>query len=331
MRAVVVSQPGSATVERVNDPATLAGEVIVKVLGCGICGTDLHILHEGLPNLPYPLIPGHEPWGEVVALGKGENKLRVGDRVAVDPSIHCGACARCQRGRGNLCQHWGAIGGTRSGAWAEFVAVPMNNIHLLEDGFPLDCAAIIEPIACALRGIVQLKPQLDSPALIFGAGTMGMLLALLLDMRGVGPLTVVEMNQDRARPARQLLPATVIHPDALGDLQAEIVIDATGDPRAIEMALQHVAHGGTMLVFGVASPAARVQLSPYDIYEREITVLGSKAILHTFAPAVDSVRRHAALFRPLIAQAGFPLERFDDALAALHRGSAAKIVLAPNA
>lgn len=86
-----------------------------------------------------------------------------------------------------------------------------------------------------------------------------------------------------------------------------------------------------MLVFGVASPAARVQVSPYHIYEREITVLGSKAILHTFAPAVDCVRRHASLFRPLINQSSFSLERFDDALAALHGGSAVKIVLAPNA
>ncbi len=331
MRAVMVSQPGSAAVERIPDPAPLPEEVIVKVSGCGICGTDLHILHEGLPNMPYPLIPGHEPWGEVVALGKGESRLRLGDQVAVDPSLHCGTCPPCQRGRGNLCHYWGAIGGTRSGAWAEFVAVPRKNIHLLEDDFPLDCAAIIEPVACALRGLARLKPQLDTPALIFGAGTMGMLLALLLDRQGIGPLTVVEMSADRASIARQLLPATVIHPDELGDLEAEIVIDATGNPRAIETALQHVAYGGTMLVFGVASPAARVPVSPYHIYEREITVVGSKAILHTFAPAVDCVRRHASLFRPLINQSGFPLERFDDALAALHGGSGVKIVLTPNA
>ena len=209
--------------------------------------------------------------------------------------------------------------------------MPRKNIHLLEEGFPLDCAAIIEPVACALRGIVQLKPQHDIPALIFGAGTMGMLLALLLDMRGVGPLTVVEMNDDRARIARQLLPATIIHPDALDGLQTEIVIDATGNPKAIETALQHVAPGGTMLMFGVAPPAARVSLSPYDIYEREITVLGSKAILHTFSSAVDAVRRHSSLFRPLICSTSFPLQRFDDALATLNSGSAVKIVLEPNA
>jgi 2-desacetyl-2-hydroxyethyl bacteriochlorophyllide A dehydrogenase len=330
MRAVVVSQPGLASVETIKDPTPLEEEVIVKVLGCGICGTDLHILHDGLPNLPYPVIPGHEPWGEIIEVTKREKELRVGDRVAVDPSIHCGTCEQCQRGRGNLCKHWGAIGGTQSGAWAEFVAVPRKNIHVLEEGFPLDCAAIIEPVACALRGVVQLKPQFDTPALIFGAGTMGMLLALLLDMRGVGPLTVVEMNPDRARIARQLLPATIVHPDELGDLQTELVIDATGNPRAIETAFQHVAPGGTVLIFGVASPSARVNLSPYDIYERELTVLGSKAILHTFSPAVDVVRRHASRFRSLIDRTSYSLERFNQALTALNNGSAVKIVLEPN-
>ena len=330
MRAVVISQPGSVRLENVKDPVLVRDEVVVKVLGCGICGTDLHAIHEGLPTVRFPLIPGHEPFGEIVEVGAGETALRVGDRVAIDPSLHCGVCARCQQGRGNLCERWGAIGGTRSGAWSEFLAVPRRNIHVLREDFPFDCAPIIEPVACALRGVVQLKPQLDASALIFGAGTMGMLLALLLNLKGVGPLTVVEKNEDRCRIARQFLPATVIGPDDLGDLQTELVVDATGDPVAMEAGLRHVAPGGTMLFFGVASPAARLSLSPFDIYEREITVLGSKAILNTFTSAIDTVHRHAALFRPLIAKPGYPLERFNEALAMLQSGSGVKIVIQPG-
>ena len=126
---------------------------------------------------------------------------------------------------------------------------PAANIHLLEESFPLDCAPIIEPIACALRGIEQLKPRADSSSIIFGAGTMGMLLALLLEMRGVGPIVVVEINETRAEIARRLLPATIIHPDALDKLEAELVIDATGDTAAIEAAVERTAPGGTMLIF----------------------------------------------------------------------------------
>jgi 2-desacetyl-2-hydroxyethyl bacteriochlorophyllide A dehydrogenase len=330
MRAVVVAQPGIANVEIVDDPALLEGEVIVKVLGCGICGTDLHLLHEGLPNLRYPLIPGHEPWGEIVEVSKAEKAFRVGDRVAVDPSLHCGLCPQCRRGRGNLCAQWGAIGGTRNGAWAEFVGVPRRNVHVLEEGFPLDCGPIIEPIACALRGIDQLKPRANMDAIIFGAGTMGMLLTLLLDLRGVGPILVVETNSERARIARQLLPANVIHPEALDKQEAELVVDATGDPVAIETAVQRTAPGGTMLMFGVSGAKAKASVFPYHIYEREITVRGSKAILHTFHSALDTVRRHAPIFRPLVSTATYPLPQFNEALAALQSGRVVKVVIQPN-
>jgi 2-desacetyl-2-hydroxyethyl bacteriochlorophyllide A dehydrogenase len=330
MRAVVIIQPGIAKVDTVNLPSLLEGEAIVRVLGCGICGTDLHLLREGLPNMGYPLIPGHEPWGEIVEVAKEEKTFRVGDRVAVDPSLHCGLCLQCRQGRGNLCVNWGAIGGTRSGAWAEFVGVPRRCLHLLEEGFPLDCGPIIEPIACTLRGIEQLKPRANMNAIIFGAGTMGMLLTLLLDLRGVGPILVVETNAERAKIARQLLPATVIRPEALGKQEAELVIDATGDPVAIETAVQHTAAGGTMLMFGVSAASARASVSPYHIYEREITIRGSKAILHTFPSAVDTVRRHARIFRPLVSTAAYPLERFDDALAVLQSGREVKVVIQPN-
>jgi threonine dehydrogenase-like Zn-dependent dehydrogenase len=167
-------------------------------------------------------------------------------------------------------------------------------------------------------------------AIIFGAGTMGMLLAILLDMRGVGPVVVAETNEERAKIARQLLPATIVHPDALDKLEAELVIDATGSTTAIETAVQRTAPGGTMLVFGVSTPGAKASLAPYDIYEREITIRGSKAILHTFPSAVDTVRRHASRFKPLIFSAEYPLQRFNSALAMLQSGLAVKVVIQPN-
>ncbi|MFD0743459.1 alcohol dehydrogenase catalytic domain-containing protein [Phytohabitans flavus] len=109
---------------------------MVAVRACGICGTDLHLLSGELGEDRFPLIPGHEPWGEVVAVGAEVSGYRAGDLVAVDPSLHCGACDPCRRGRGNMCERWQAIGATRPGAWAEFTAVPAANLHRLEPGFP---------------------------------------------------------------------------------------------------------------------------------------------------------------------------------------------------
>jgi len=329
VRAVVVSEPGRAAgVELVPDPVPAREGVVVAVRGCGICGTDRHILEEGLPTARYPLVPGHEPWGEVVAVGQDVDGVRVGDLVAVDPSLHCGRCARCRRGQGNLCERWGAIGGTEPGAWADFVAAPAANAHVLPEGFPLDCASIVEPVACALRGLARLRPEPDRSALVYGGGTMGLLLAILLDLQGVGPIAVAETNAARRETGRRLTGLRVVDPAGLGDEEAELVVDATGHPAAIEEALERVAPGGTFMVFGVASPGAAVHYSPFRVYQRELTIVGSMAILRTFAPAVDVVARHAERFRPLLTHA-FELARFDDAVAALADGSSVKVTLVP--
>jgi 2-desacetyl-2-hydroxyethyl bacteriochlorophyllide A dehydrogenase len=331
MRAVIVPEPGAqVSVETVPDPTPARDEVVIAVRGCGICGTDQHLLHEGLPGAVYPLIPGHEPWGEVVAAGGDVTQLAVGDIVAVDPSLQCGMCERCRRGQGNLCVRLGSIGGTRAGAWADFVAVPGRNIHLLPDGYPLDCASIIEPVACALRGLVRLQPEGDRSVLIFGGGTMGLLLATLLELRGLGPITVVETNPDRRETGRRLTSARLIDPSELGDEEAEYVIDATGVPAAIETALDHVAFGGTFMVFGVASPDIRVAYSPFRVYQREITIVGSMAILRTVSSAIETVQRHADRFRPLLTHS-FGLDGFDKAVSTLADGSAVKVTITPGA
>jgi 2-desacetyl-2-hydroxyethyl bacteriochlorophyllide A dehydrogenase len=331
VRAVVIDSPGAtAAVRSVDDPSPGPDELVVAVRGCGICGTDRHILDEGLPTARYPLVPGHEPWGEVVAVGAGAAGPATGALVAVDPSLHCGRCDRCRRGQGNMCERWGAIGGTEPGAWAEYVAVPAANAHVLPDGFPLDCASIVEPVACALRGMQQLRPEPGRSALVVGGGTMGLIIAILLELRGVGPLTVVEANPRRRELDRRVLGAEVLAPDEVGDREADYVVDATGVPAAVEDALRRVAPNGTFMVFGVSAPDATVRFSPFEIYRREITVVGSMAILRTFAPAVETVARHAARFRPLLTHR-FDLERFEDAVRTMSSGDAIKVTIEPAA
>jgi len=330
MRAVVVQSPGDVSLMEVPDPSPSRDEVVVKVRGCGICGTDLHIIHEGLPTATYPLIPGHEPWGEVAEVRDLGSGPAVGQLVAIDPSLHCGRCVRCQEGRGNLCLNWGAIGGTRAGGWADYVSVPLKNVYPLGDDYPIDCASLIEPVACAIRGIVRLQPHPDRSALIYGGGTMGVLLALLLEIQGANPITVVELHSRRRDVIKPLLPSmTICAPDDIASEEMDFVVDATGNPKAIETAIEHVAPGGTFMVFGVASPEARVSYSPFAVYQKEITIVGSMAILHTYPAAVQAVSRHARLFRPLLTHT-YNLDQFDQALDALVGGEAVKVTIAPD-
>ena len=229
-----------------------------------------------------------------------------------------------------MCLNWGAIGGTQAGAWADFVTLPAANAHVLPEGFPVDCASIIEPVACALRGMHQLRPEGGRSAFILGGGTMGLLLAILLELRGVEPITLVETNAERRGLDRTIVAADVLAPEELGDLEADYVVDATGVPAAIAGGLHRVAPNGTFMVFGVSSPEATVPLSPFEVYRREITVIGSMAILRTFEPAVRTVARHADRFRPLLTHR-FGLGSFADAVAAMGEGGAIKVTIDPTA
>ncbi|MFY1631762.1 alcohol dehydrogenase catalytic domain-containing protein [Solwaraspora sp. WMMB335] len=329
MRAVEVSAPGVLAVRDRPDPVPAPDEVVIAVRSCGICGTDLHLVDGELGTDRFPLVPGHEAWGEVVAVGRAVDGHAVGDLVAVDPSLHCGGCDPCRRGQGNMCRRWGALGATRPGAWAEFMAAPAANLHRLEPDYPLAAVPLAEPVACAVRGLDRLAPRPDQPAIVFGAGTMGLVLAILLDARGVGPVTVVDVNPARRALAARLTPADVRAPEELAGRTAPWVIEATGDPRAFEQALDRVARAGHLLVFGVAAPLATATVSPYRIYADELTIVGSMAILHSFPAAMDTVRRHAARLTPLVTDR-FGLDGVDAALTLVRTGGTIKTVLAPG-
>src|SRR5438552_1133470 len=178
MRAVIIDKPGSVRVGNVPDPAPEPHELIIRVGACGICGTDLHIAEGEFPPTPYPIVPGHEFAGSVVALGPGADG-RIGDTVAVDPSLFCGACHFCAIGRANLCERWGAIGDTVDGAMAEYVAVPAANCYRLPETVSTTHGALVEPLSCAVHAFDVLPRALGAHYLLYGAGTMGLLMSQL--------------------------------------------------------------------------------------------------------------------------------------------------------
>jgi 2-desacetyl-2-hydroxyethyl bacteriochlorophyllide A dehydrogenase len=293
MRAAVIDRPGTVTVRDVDDPAPSPGQIVVAPRAVGICGTDLHIIDGEFPPAPYPLVPGHEFAGEVVALGTGVDGIRIGQRVAVDPSLFCGHCVYCRRQRGNLCANWGAIGDTVNGAFAEFVAVPAGNAYPLPDDLSWSAGALVEPLSCVVHGLRRLAMEPGSDLLIVGAGTIGLLLLQAARRSGAARVAVIDLD-----PARRDL-ATALGADTVAGTVSDLVeargigfpyaIEATGVPAAAEAALDGLCRGGTLLVFGVSPAGARLPLSPFRVYNDEITVLGSMAVLHTFEPAITLI------------------------------------------
>jgi 2-desacetyl-2-hydroxyethyl bacteriochlorophyllide A dehydrogenase len=327
MRAVVLDRPGSFRVAQVPDPVPGDGQIVVRVEACGVCGTDLHIMDGEFPPTPYPIIPGHEFAGTIAEIGPGVSArlgLAEGDKVAVDPSLFCGHCRHCRAGRDNLCENWAAIGDTTNGAFAEYVAVPAANAYLLPPGIDGQHGAMVEPLACAVHGLRRIGSVFGAPVVLAGAGTMGLLLLQLLVHAGAGPVTVVDRVPERLEVARKLGAAhTVTDLDGLKDERFEVAVDATGVAPVIEGVAALLGRGGRLLVFGVSAADASISASPFRIYNDEITITGSMAILRSFAPAVSLLASGAVDVTPLLS-APLPLEDWGGALARVREGRGIK-------
>jgi 2-desacetyl-2-hydroxyethyl bacteriochlorophyllide A dehydrogenase len=329
MKAAVVVTPGTLAVQEVPDPAPGPLEVVVRPAAVGICGTDLHIM-DGEFAPAYPIVPGHEFAGEIVAVGAEVTGYAVGDQVAVDPSLYCGHCYYCKRARGNQCENWAAIGVTRSGAAAEYVAAPMANLFRLPSHLAARDAALIEPLSCAVRGFDVLPRTVASDYLIYGSGTMGLLMMELAKHAGAASVSIVDLNPQRLETAKRLgCSAAVTSADELEAPRGwDVVIDCTGAEAAIRDGLGRVGRGGTFLQFGVANYDARVAIEPYEIYRREITITGSMAVLHSFDRAGRLLA--AGLLDPdVFVSHRFPLDRYADALAQFRAGVGRKILITP--
>ena len=330
MKAAVIRSVGEIGIETMPDPTPERGEVIVDVAACGLCGTDLHILQgEFAPALP--IVPGHEFAGTVVACGPEVRNLEEGDRVAVDPSLYCHECHYCRLGRNNLCLKWGAIGVSVPGGAAEFCAVPAANCVLLPEHVDTRDAALIEPLSCAVRGYDVLSSQLGSHVLIYGAGTMGLMLLRLAQRTGAVSIDVVDVNADRLVRARQQgASATATSADEFErPFGWELVIDATGNVNAIQDGLGRVGAGGTFLQFGVADYAARATIDPYRIYNKEITITGSMAVLHSYERAAE-LFADGVIDPAVFITDRFALYEYANALEAFRGGAGLKTQVLPH-
>ncbi len=331
MKAVVIEKPNSMSVKRIEDPTPAASEAVIKVEACGICGTDIHVLRGEFAPTRYPIVPGHEFCGEVVAIGADVSNVKAGDFVAVDPSLYCGHCRQCRAGRFNLCENWNAIGvGSANGACAEFVSVPSANAFQLPAGMPRHWGALVEPLSCAVHGLDQIDLKLAGSYLIYGAGTMGLLLAQLAKDSGASQVDMVERNPARHALAKRLAADRV----AISAAELEkpegwdMVIDATGVVAAIEDGIRRVARGGTFLMFGVAAADATATISPFRVYNDEIKIIGSMAVLHSFERALSLLTKGVIDSEAMITNR-FQFDDYMKAIDTFRSGSGLKVQVGP--
>jgi 2-desacetyl-2-hydroxyethyl bacteriochlorophyllide A dehydrogenase len=319
MKAARIERPGQSTVVTVGEPSVGADDVLIRVHAAGICGTDLHIF-KGEYESEYPIIPGHEFSGEVVAVGADVINFKVGDHVTADPNIPCNRCAYCQRNEPNQCRNLKAIGVTRSGAFAEYVVAPEGNVFSIGD-LSYGAAALIEPLACVVWGIKQVGVQAGDTALVFGAGPMGLLVAQSLKQAGAVRVVVTDVVPWRLQMAEQLGATHTIVADnqqtaklkALEPDGFDIVADATGIPAVLEGTFQFVKPRGKIWVFGVTPIGTYVKFPSYEVFRRDLKIIGSFAVNRTFPQSIALIQNGAIKVEPLISHQ-LPLEDFSKGL-----------------
>lgn len=283
MKALLLSERYELSLLDLDSPPPAEGEVKVRVLTCGICGTDTHIV-KGESRSTLPVVIGHEFGGIVEEVGEHVESVKPGDMVAIDPNINCGECYFCQRGKPNFCINLKAIGVDINGGMAEFCTVPSKQVHKVPPDFNPDLIYLVEPLSCVVHGIDRLRVKPGEKILVIGAGNIGILFTLSLH-NIAGELAIFERNVTRLQSALSIGVRQFQESDARPEF--DIVIEASGTNEGFLTAMKNVSPGGRILQFGVVPRGVATTLFLNDIYSRSISIIGSYLNPYTFGTAIQ--------------------------------------------
>jgi 2-desacetyl-2-hydroxyethyl bacteriochlorophyllide A dehydrogenase len=299
-------------------PMPRRGEAVVRVAATAVCHTDLEIYTGRHPGVRLPVVMGHEASGVVEAIGEGVGRVHEGQAVLLNPIIACGACDACRRGRGNLCANAGLFGREMDGSLAEHVALPEGYLYPLPANLPLAVATLIETLATVRHAQERARIGPDESVVVLGQGVAGLLHTQLAKLAGARPVVAVSRSAwklelarrrraDRAVSAREEDVVAAVR-DATGGRGADVVIDAAGDPALIPPAIEMLAPGGRLLVYGISHRPVP-DFTTFPLYHKELTIYGSRALTPgDFQPAIDLVASGAIDVDGFIT-ASYPLER----------------------
>lgn len=334
VRALILHGPDDLRLEDVAVPDPGAGEVVLAVERALTCATDAKILRNGAhPSIaPVPAPLGHEACGVVAAIGAGVDGVREGDLVVVANSAPCGSCPPCGAGRPSLCEHITYL----YGAYAEYLRVPApivaRNLLPVPAGLPPERAAMVEPLACAVRGVQRVDAGAGDEVVVLGGGTQGTLIAGLLAVRGC-IVTLCDPHEDRReravrfgaaramdapRDADAIAAVRAAHGDGRGPVA---VVEAVGRPDAWEAAVAIARPGGEVLLYGGCAPGTTVTFPTFPLHYGELAIRGTYH--HTPEAVREALAHLAANDAPYDELLGDPIT-LDEVPAVLRAGSGLK-------
>jgi threonine 3-dehydrogenase len=337
VKALVKERPGPGFVLKdVPIPTIRDDEVLIRVRRAGVCGTDVHIYEWddwAKGRCKPPFVVGHEFAGEVTAVGKLVTDVREGDRVTAEGHIVDGRCPLCRTGNAHVCPYTKIIGVDRDGCFAEFIAMPATNVWHLDDNISFDVGGIHDPMGNAFHTALTASIP-GSTVLVTGCGPIGIFAVGICRAAGASRIIATDVNEKRLALARTMGANDAVHPQdaeravkaATAGLGVDVVLEMSGVPSAVHQAFALVRVGGRVQMLGIPAKPMEVNLATEIIF-KGITIYGvvGRKMYDTWIQMTQFLRSGKFDPTPVITHR-FPLERFDDAIAAIKSGEAGKVI-----
>lgn len=342
MRAVVkASAAPGARMETVPVPAIGPRDVLVKVTAATICGTDMHIYNWdpwAYGRVHPPLVFGHEFAGQVVAVGDEVSEVALGDFVSAETHIVCNRCLACRTGNSHVCENVQIIGVDRSGSYAEYVAIPATNAWKNDPAMPQEVAAVQEPMGNAVHTTLAGDVAARHVAVI-GCGPIGIFAVGVARAAGAASVIAIDVNPYRlelamrlgaslAIDAREEDPVATVR-RVTGGHGADVVLEMSGNARAIKQGFAMIRNGGRYSMLGIPSRPVELDLAD-DVIFKGLTVQGisGRRMYQTWYQTSELLNSGRVDVMPVITHR-FPLDRFEEAMALMNAGQCGKVVLLP--
>ena len=336
MKAMVLRAPSDLVLDEVARPQPAPGQVVVRITHSGVCGTDYKIFN-GSIKVPYPLIPGHEMAGEVVAVGADlKAGPSIGDRVIIDPETYCGTCFYCQKGLTNLCPNGTLIGRDVNGGFAEYLMVPASQVFKLPDSIDDRTAPMIQVLTTCLHAQRQVDTFPGDTVAVIGLGVTGQLHVQLAKARGARVIGITRSAEKRAMA--ETLGADVTIPggdDAMAKVRevtdgrgADVTIETTGVMKQLADSVHMTRFGGKVLLFGIYT-AKEGALPFYDLYFKEVSLITARVAKPVdYTACIALVERGQVKLEPLVSDV-MPLGSLKEAIGLLasDSGQRMKIIM----
>ncbi len=296
MTQQVMTAPGEIVFREVPVPEPKAGELLIKIMKIGVCGSDIHVYHGTHPFTSYPITQGHEVSGKIAAVGENVSGFKIGQRVTIEPQVFCGECYPCRHGKYNLCEHLKVMGFQTTGVASEYFAVDASKVTALPEEMTYNEGAMIEPLAVTVHAARRFPEVKGAKAAVIGCGPIGVLLVQSLKAFGAEKVLATDISDYRLNIAKECGADAVYNTgrrdfgealeETFGSDRADVIYDCAGNDVSIGQAVKYARKGSTIILVAVFAKMAQVDLAVLNDHELDLNT----TMMYRHEDYLDAIR-----------------------------------------